>query len=229
MPEVILRNLPFLAAGLRTTLVLAAWTCLFGTALAAPVALLRYLRVPVAAQICAVYVGFIRGTPVLVVLMLCYFALPALFNYRTSAYPACILGFSVFVAAYCAEDMRAGLLAVPASLIEAGMALGLPRVRVLRLIVLPLVARVALPALFGQYVRMLKYTSVASMLGVSELTGSGVLVNARVFQPLTILAAVAATYLVICLGVSLAGRLLQRHLAGPTANTGPARVADRRN
>ncbi len=217
MPEVILHNLPYLAAGLRTTLSLAAWTAVFGTALAIPVALLRYLRVPVAAQICAAYVGFIRGTPLLVVLMLCYFALPALFNYRTSAYPACVLGFSVFVAAYCAEDMRAGLQAVPLSLIEAGLALGLSRLRVLRLIVLPLALRVALPALFGQYVRMLKYTSVASVLGVAELTGSSVLVNARVFQPLTILATVAATYLVICLSLSLAGRLLQRHLAMPAS------------
>jgi ABC-type amino acid transport system permease subunit len=86
---------------------------------------------------------------------------------------------------------------------------------VLWLIVLPLAARVALPALCGQYVRMLKYTSVASVLGVAELTGSSVLVNARVFQPLTILATVAATYLVICLSLSLAGRLLQRRLATP--------------
>jgi His/Glu/Gln/Arg/opine family amino acid ABC transporter permease subunit len=215
MPDVVLHNLPFLAAGFRTTLTLAAWTALFGTGLAIPLALLRYLRVPVASQICAAYVGFLQGTPVLVVLMLCYFALPALFHYRTTAYPACVLGFSVFIAAYCAEDMRAGLLAVPVSLIEAGTALGLSRPGVLRLIVLPLAARVALPALFGQYVRMLKYTSVASILGVSELTGSGLLVNARVFQPVTILASVAATYLVTCLSLSLAGRLLQWRLATP--------------
>jgi His/Glu/Gln/Arg/opine family amino acid ABC transporter permease subunit len=215
MPDIILHNLPFLAAGFWTTLTLAAWTAVFGTALAIPIALLRYLRVPVASQICALYVGFIQGTPVLVVLMLCYFALPALFHYRTTAYPACILGFSVFIAAYCAEDMRAGLLAVPTSLIEAGTALGLSRMRVLRLIVLPLAARVALPALFGQYVRMLKYTSVASVLGVSELTGTGLLLNARLFQPVTILATVAATYLVTCLSLSLTGRLLQRYLTTP--------------
>ncbi|MEJ1975809.1 MAG: amino acid ABC transporter permease [Acetobacteraceae bacterium] len=172
MPEVILHNLPFFAAGLWTTVSIAAWTALCGTALAVPIALLRYFQVPVASQICAAYVGFVRGTPVLVMLMLCYFALPALFGYRTTAYPACVLGFSVFIAAYCAEDMRAGLLAVPPSVIEAGTALGLSRLRVLRLIVLPLAARVAVPALFGQYVRMLKYTSVASVLGVTELTAA---------------------------------------------------------
>jgi His/Glu/Gln/Arg/opine family amino acid ABC transporter permease subunit len=213
MPEVIRHNLPFLAAGLWTTLTLAAWTALLGTALAVPVALLRYFRVPVAAQLCAAYVGFIRGTPVLVVLLLCYFALPALLGYRTTPYPACVFGFSVFIAAYCAEDMRAGLQAVPTTVIEAGAALGLSRGRVLRLIVLPLAARIALPALFGQYVRMLKYTSVASMIGVSELTGSGLLVNARAFQPVTILASIGVVYLVICLSISLAGRWLQGRFA----------------
>ena len=212
MPELILRNLPFLAAGLWTTLTLAAWTFLCGTALAVVVALLRHFRVPGAAAACAAYVGFIQGTPILVVLLLCYFGLPAVFGYRTAAYPACVLGFTVFMAAYCAEDMRAGLRAVPAPLTEAATALGLSRPQVLRLVVLPLAARIALPAVFGQYVRMIKYTSVASVIGVTELTGAGLLVNARVFQPLAILGSVAATYLVMCIGVSLAGRALQRRL-----------------
>jgi His/Glu/Gln/Arg/opine family amino acid ABC transporter permease subunit len=213
MPDAVLRSLPFLATGLWTTLSLAGWTALLGTVLAIPVALLRYLRVPVVSQLCAGYVGFIKGTPVLVVLLLAYFALPALFGYRTTAYAACVLGFTVFIAAYCAEDMRAGLLAVPLSLVEAGTALGLSRIRVLRLIVLPLAARVSIPALFGQYVRMLKYTSVASVIGVTELTGSGLLVNARIFQPLPILAVLAAGYLTVCLSISLTGRWLQSRLA----------------
>jgi His/Glu/Gln/Arg/opine family amino acid ABC transporter permease subunit len=215
MHEVLLRNLPFLARGFLLTLKIAAWTGLLGTALAVPVALARHLRIPVASQICAAYVGVIRGTPVLVVLLMSYFALPALFGYRTEAYPASIIGFSAFMAAYCAEDMRAGLMAVPPALIEAGLALGLSRYRVLRLIVLPLAARVAIPPLFGQYVRMVKYTSVASVIGVNELMGSGVLVNARIFQPLPILGTVAAAYLVVCLTVSLAGRELQRRLDSP--------------
>jgi ABC-type amino acid transport system permease subunit len=81
--------------------------------------------------------------------------------------------------------------------------------------VLPLAARVTLPALFGQYVRMVKYTSVASVIGVTELMGSGVLVNARIFEPLPILGVVAAAYLVVCLAVSLTGRELQRRLDFP--------------
>lgn len=214
MPDVLLRNLPFLATGLATTLSMAAVTALAGTVLALVIAVVRDRRVPVLSPVLAGYVGLIQGTPVLVVLLICYVAIPGAIGMRVSATVACTVGFALFLAAYCAEDMRAGLRAVPNSLTEAAAALGLSRVQAFRLIVLPLAARVAVPALLGQYVRMLKYTSVASVVGVSELTGSALLVNARVFQPVPILGAVALVYFVLCLSLSLAGRALQRRWGG---------------
>lgn len=220
MPEVIARNLPFLATGLGTTLSMAVVTALAGTILAVVIALARHLRIQVLSQILAAYVGFIQGTPVLVVLLICYVAIPTALGVRLTGYAACTVGFSLFLAAYCAEDIRAGLRAVPASLTEAAAALGLSRPNTLRLIVFPLAARVALPALIGQYVRMLKYTSVASVIGVPELTGSALMVNARVFQPLTILGSVALTYFVLCLALSLTGRALQRRLTSDLAHQG---------
>ena len=213
MPDVLLRNLPFLATGLATTLSMAALTALFGTVLAVAIALIRHCRVPILSSVLAGYVGLIQGTPVLIVLLVCYVAVPAAIGVRVSGYAACVAGFALFLAAYCAEDMRAGLCAVPAPLTEAAGALGLSRGQVLRLVVLPLAARVAVPALLGQYVRMLKYTSVASVIGVPELTGSALMVNARVFQPVPLLGAVALTYFVLCLTLSLFGRALQRRWA----------------
>ena len=210
MPDVIARNLPYLLGGVGTTLWMAAAVAVLGTLLAIPVALCRHLAIPVLARAAALYVGFVRGTPLLVVLLLAYVAAPAAFGYRTGPEAAAVLGFTVFLAAYCAEDMRAGLAAVPAPLIEAGLALGLSRGRVMRLVVLPLAVRVAAPALIGQYVRMVKYTSVASVIGVAELTGRGLLVNARAFQPLAILGSVAAVYLVVCLSLSMLGRWMER-------------------
>jgi ABC-type amino acid transport system permease subunit len=69
--------------------------------------------------------------------------------------------------------------------------------------------------LVNQYVRLVKFTSVASVIGVHELTGDAMLVNARDFAPVTILATIAATYLICCLAISLAGRFLYRRLAVP--------------
>ncbi|MFI5012437.1 MAG: amino acid ABC transporter permease [Hyphomicrobiales bacterium] len=213
MPEVILKNLPFLLGGLRVTLELAVLTMLGGTVLGLVLAIARFQKVPVISQAAALYIGFIRGTPLLAVLFIVYFALPALFGYRTSALGAALVGFILFIGAYLAEDIRAGLSAVRPQLIEAGLATGLRPAQVLRLIVLPLALRGTIPILFGQYVRLLKFTSVASVIGVAELTGNAMLVNAREFKPVTIILSVAATYFVLCYGLSFVGRSLYARFA----------------
>jgi His/Glu/Gln/Arg/opine family amino acid ABC transporter permease subunit len=213
MPDAVVKNLPFLLAGLGNTVAIAAVTALVGTALAVLVALVRHARIPVLSPLCAVYVWLIQGTPLLIVRLFCYIVLPALFGYRTTGAAACTLGFTLFLAAYCAEDIRAGLRAVPPALSEAAAALGLTRLQSLRLVVAPIATRAALPPIIGQYVRMVKYTSVASVIGVSEITGRALMVNARIFEPLPILAVTAAAYFSICLTLSLAGRRMQARFA----------------
>ena len=208
MPDVILKNLPFLLHGLWLTVELSVWSIVLGTLLGLLVGTIRFVRVPVLNVLGAIYVEFIRGTPLLVVLFITYFALPALFGYRTTAYRAAIFGFVLFIAAYLAEDFRAGLRAVRPTLIQAGLATGLTRWQVLRHIILPQAIRRVLPSLFNQYVRLIKFTSVASVIGVTELTGAGLLINARDFHPVKILATIAIVYLVVCSALSLAGRAL---------------------
>jgi His/Glu/Gln/Arg/opine family amino acid ABC transporter permease subunit len=213
MPDVILKNLPFLLHGLTLTLDLSVWSIMFGTLLGLVVGTVRFVRLPLLNTLALVYVEFIRGTPLLVVLFITYFALPALLGYRTTGYRAAIFGFVLFIGAYLAEDFRSGLRAVRPTLIQAGLATGLTRWQVLRLIILPQAIRRVLPSLFNQYVRLIKFTSVASVIGVTELTGAGLLVNAREFHPVTILAAIAIVYLVVCSALSLAGRALYAHFA----------------
>jgi ABC-type amino acid transport system permease subunit len=86
---------------------------------------------------------------------------------------------------------------------------------VLRFVVLPQALRAVIPMLFNQYVRLFKFTSVASVISVHELTGNAMLVNARDFAPITILTTMALAYLVCCLAISLAGRVLSGRLAAP--------------
>ena len=213
MPDVIAKNLPFLLHGLSLTLDLSVWSIVLGTLLGLVVGTVRFVRVPLLNMVALVYVELIRGTPLLVVLFITYFALPALFGYHTTAYRAAIFGFVLFIGAYLAEDFRSGLRAVRPTLIQAGLATGLTRWQVLRLIILPQAIRRVTPSLFNQYVRLVKFTSVASVIGVTELTGAGLLVNAREFHPVTILATIAIVYLVICFALSLAGRALYAHFA----------------
>lgn len=212
MPDVILHNLPFLLDCLKVTVELALVSAAAGTILGLVVALVRYLRAPILAAVFRVYIEFVRGTPLLVVLFISYFAIPALLGYRATAFGAACLGFILFIGAYIAEDIRAGLASVPEGTINAALASGLRRGQVLRLIVLPQGLRRVIPVLTGQYVRLFKFTSVASVIGVREMTGGAMLISAREFAPITILIAIGATYLVICTAISLGGRLLYKSL-----------------
>jgi len=213
VPDVILQNLPFLIRGLAATLQIAAVTAVGGTLLGLAVGVAVYLRLPLLAASLRIYIEFVRGTPLLVMLFICYFAFPALLGYRTTAEQATILGFILFIGAYIAEDVRSGLRSIKPGLAQAALATGLTRFQAMRLIVIPLALRRIVPSLFNQYVRLLKFTSVASVIGVQEFTGSAMLVNARVFAPVTMLAFVALTYLVLCLLLSMVGRVLHAHLA----------------
>jgi His/Glu/Gln/Arg/opine family amino acid ABC transporter permease subunit len=211
MPDVIINNLPYLLKGLWTTIDLSIWSIVWGTLLGAVLGTVRFVRVPVLGTVSMLFVEFIRGTPLLVVLLMTYFALPALFGYKTTAYGAALVGFILFIGAYIAEDFRSGLRSVRPSLIQAALATGLTRWQTLRLIIAPQAVRSAIPAVFNQYVRLLKFTSVASIIGVTEMTGAALLVNARDFHPVTLLTTVALVYLVTCYALSLVGRALYAH------------------
>lgn len=213
MPEVIVKNLPFLLTGLRLTAEIALWSIIGGTVAGIAIGVARYARVPILARAFELYVVLVRGTPLLVMLFICYFGLPALFGYKTTAYAATILGFIAFIAAYIAEEVRTGLRSVSPGLTQAGLASGLTGAQVLRLIVLPIALRNVIPALFNQYVRLIKFTSLASVIGVNELTGSAMLVNGREFAPITFIAFIALTYLTVCFAVSALGRTLYARLS----------------
>jgi His/Glu/Gln/Arg/opine family amino acid ABC transporter permease subunit len=211
MPDVVSHNLPYLLKGLWATIDLSMWSIIGGTLLGAVLGTVRFVRVPLLGTLSMLFIEFIRGTPLLVVLLMAYFALPALIGYKTTAYGAALVGFVLFTGAYIAEDFRSGLRSVRPGLIQAALATGLTRWQVLRYIIAPQAVRSTIPSIFNQYVRLLKFTSVASIIGVTELTVAALLVNAREFHPVTLLATVAIAYLVMCYALSLVGRALYAH------------------
>jgi His/Glu/Gln/Arg/opine family amino acid ABC transporter permease subunit len=213
MPAVVIANLPFLVAGLLITLETVALVMLGATALGLAAGVVRAARVPILRQLVFVYVEIIRGTPLLVVLFLVYFALPALTGFRLAAWPAAVTGFIAFTAAYIAEDVRAGIDAVPRGMVEAARATGLGKFQSMAWVVLPVALRRILPTLFNQFVRLIKFTSVASVIGVTELTGATIEVNARDFHPVALIGTLAMVYFALTLAVSQFGRWLARRTA----------------
>jgi His/Glu/Gln/Arg/opine family amino acid ABC transporter permease subunit len=210
---VILRNLPYLMGGLAVTLKTAFLVIAGGSVFGFGLGILRTGRTALPRALAMGYIEIIRGTPLLVVLFFVYFGIPPVIGYRFSAYEAAVIGFILFIGAYIAEDYRSGVAAVPAAQREGGLALGLAPRQVQYYVVLPQAVRQMLPALFNQFVRLVKFTSVASVIGVTELTGAALAVNARAFQPVPIILALAASYFLLSALLSLLGRWLNRRYA----------------
>jgi His/Glu/Gln/Arg/opine family amino acid ABC transporter permease subunit len=211
--SVIWSNLPFLLDGALVTIETAALVILGGSVAGVFLGIVRVGRTVGLRHAAMLYIEIIRGTPLLVVLFVVYFGLPPLTGHRFTAYAAAVIGFIAFIAAYIAEDFRSGLASVSLGQRDTGLALGLTRLQLLRLIILPQAIRRMIPALFNQFVRLVKFTSVASVIGANELTGAAMAVNAREFKPIEILIALAASYLALCFLLSLLGRHLNRRYA----------------
>ncbi len=157
-----------------------SWT---GTVLGIALATLRFVRVPALGTLAMLFIEFIRGTPLLVVLLITYFALPACLGYKTTAYHAALPALCCSSALTSRRISAPGFRSVRPGLIQAGLATGLNRWQVLRFIIAPQAIRTVIPTVFNQYIRLIKFTSVASIIGVTDLTGAALLVNARQTPP----------------------------------------------
>ncbi|WP_432413754.1 amino acid ABC transporter permease [Pantoea allii] len=201
MSELILSSLPLLWRGLVITLLLSVAAIVGSTLLGLLAAILRTSRLPVARQIAVIYTELFRGTPVLITLMFIYFGV-AYFGYDINLFAAGILGLSIYQGAYIAEIFRGGIEAVPKSQWEVSWILGLSRRQTFTSVILPQTRGIVLPPLVGQYLSLIKDTSIVSMIGMSELMHQGQAIVDRIGQPVVVYGLVALLYFVICFPLS---------------------------
>ncbi|QKJ85150.1 polar amino acid transport system permease protein [Paramixta manurensis] len=201
MNDLIFSSLPLLLQGLLITLILSLAAIVGSTLLGLLAAVLRTSQLPVGKQIAQVYTELFRGTPVLITLMFIYFGV-AYFGYEINLFAAGILGLSIYQGAYIAEVFRAGIEAVPKGQWEVSWILGLNKRQTFFNVVLPQTRRIVLPPLVGQYLSLIKDTSIVSMIGMSELMHQGQAIVDRVGQPVVIYGLVSLLYFVICFPLS---------------------------
>ena len=206
-------NFPYLLKGFSITLRMSLIVILAGAFFGILIVIMRNSKLKIVNIPSLIYIEIIRGTPLLVVLFVVYFVVPALIGKNLSAVVAATIGFIVFISAYIAEDVRSGLNSIPKGQVEAGLASGLNDRMVLLYIILPQAIRRMIPTFFNQFVRLTKFTSVASIIGVIELTGAANIVNAREFVPLETYTALACIYFIVCYSISAVGRFLNKSLA----------------
>lgn len=157
----------------------------------------RFSSRGVAGRLVAIYVSIVRNTPMLVQVYFIYFGLPAL-GVTLSAFATGVVALTFNSGAYIAEIVRGGLAAVPQGQSEAGMALGLSRATLLARVLLPQAAPTALPAVTGQFVQLIKDTSLLYTIAVLEITKAADDVGNETYQFLEAYLVSCIIYILVC-------------------------------
>ena len=157
------------------------------------------------------YIQFVQAIPGLMLLLLFYYGLN-LFGIRIDAWTAAVLAFTLSTSAFLAEIWRGCLQAVPAGQWDAARSLGLTFPKALILVIIPQAVRMALPPTVGYMVQVVKGTSLAALIGFTELAKAGAQINTITFEPVLVFGTVAGIYFLICWPLSLLSGYLERQL-----------------
>lgn len=206
----------YLVNGLGTTLLITFFSVLIGIVLGFLVAIIRSTRLrtgklAVADFICNIYLTVIRGTPVVVQLLIIYFVIFGSVN--ISKIFVAILAFGINSGAYVAEIVRGGIMSIDNGQFEAGRSLGLNYAQTMRYIIIPQALKTVLPALANEAIVLLKETSVAGYIAIADLTKGGDIIRSQTFSPFLPLISVAVIYLVLVMFLSYLVSRLERRLS----------------
>lgn len=164
----------------------------------------RWLTLPLEA-----YVEVFRCTPLLVQIVWFYYALPILLNFSLPAWLAAGLGLTLYMGAFCTEIFRAGVISIGRGQWQAGRALGMTHIQLMRRIVLPQAVRRMVPPLVNQSITQLKNTALLYVVAVPDIMYTGSIVTAETFRPLEVYTSVAAMYFIILYPLTLFAKRLE--------------------
>ena len=208
----------WLLRGLITTLALAGFAWILAFFVGSLLAVIRLTGSPIANGLIATYVAFHRNVPMLVHILFWYFGVPALLpqaatdwlNSHGSEFILSCIAIGLVMSAYVCEDLRSAVRGIPPGQVEAARALGLSFLKTMRKVVLPQAFRIAIPPLLNQTLLLLKNTSLAMAIGVTELTAAGREIENNTFRTFEAYAVVTVIYLALSFLIMGGGAILQR-------------------
>jgi L-cystine transport system permease protein len=202
---------PLLTGAISGTIPLALASFGLGLLLALVVALMRLSRNRFVSAVARIYISVIRGTPLLVQLFVIFYGLPSV-GITISPWPSAIIAFSLNVGGYAAEVIRAAILSVPKGQWEAGHTIGMSRRQTLVRIILPQATRVSVPPLSNTFISLVKDTSLASLILVTELFRVAQQVAAFSQEFMLLYLEAAVIYWIICLVLASGQSALEKRL-----------------
>lgn len=208
--DVILANFDFLMKGLLMTFKLAILSIAGSLVLGTIVGITRYLQIPPFSLIAAFYIETVRSVPLILFIFFTHFGfLPYILGTPSSFFVSSCIALIVFTSAYIAEIIRGGLGSIEKEHVDAAVSLGLTRFQRLEYIILPIAVQRMVPALVSQFIALIKDTSLASTIGLIELTRAGEIIYERTYHEFEVLVFVAFVYFLVCFSLSRVSRLLE--------------------
>jgi polar amino acid transport system permease protein len=205
-------SFPFFLKGLWMTVAVSALGLIFSTILGFMLGIMRASNNKLLTWPIGAYVFVIRGTPFVVQIFIIFFILPE-WGIQLDAFPAAVLALSILGTAFICEIVAGGIRAVDKGQWEAGTASGLSIIQQLRFVVVPQAMQTILPPLVGQYVLLIKDSSVVSVIGVVELTRVGWMTVVRIPEGLIVFSLVGILYFVISYPLIRVSNSLERRMA----------------
>jgi polar amino acid transport system permease protein len=209
--DVILHNLPYLLGAAKWTVLISLAGMAISIGLGVFICAARMSKTGVLRRLAAVYISFFRGVPLLVQLLMFFYMLPYI-GLDMPAIMAAIFSVGLCSAAYTAEILRGALQTIPAGQTEAAHALGMPPLSLWRRILVPQALRLGMPSLINELILLVKVSSLASVVGIGELTRVAQNITGQTYRPLEIYLAAAAVYFVINFAIAQLGRMAERRL-----------------
>ena len=208
-------NWHYIAEGLLNTIKITFFAVLLGIVIGLIVGTIRSTydkthKLKALNFLCNIYLTVIRGTPVLVQLLIIYYVIFA--SVRIDKVLVAVLAFGINSGAYVAEIFRSGILSIDNGQFEAGRSLGFNYPQTMWYIVMPQAFKNVLPALCNEFIALLKETSIAGYIGIQDLTKGGDIIRSRTYSAFMPLLAVAALYLIIVLIFTQLIKILERRL-----------------
>ncbi|WP_298941941.1 amino acid ABC transporter permease [uncultured Psychromonas sp.] len=212
--QYIIELMPILFKYLGVTMEMALWGFLFALILALGLALVRVFKIAFIQHLASLYISFFRGTPLLVQLFLLYYGFPQFMPIFVGmdAFTAAVIGLSLHFSAYMAESIRAAILGIDKSQMEACLSIGMTRLQAMKRIILPQASRLATPSLMNYFIDMIKSTSLAFTLGVAEIMAKAQMEASSSFKFFESFLAVAVIYWVVVIFFTRIQHLLEKRL-----------------
>jgi len=203
---------PFFLTGLWMTVKIAFLSLIICTILGFIFGMMRASSNLLLKRIVGTYVAFARGTPFVVQIFIVFFIFPE-WGLQLEAFPAAILAMAIMGSAFVCEIVAGGISSIPRGQWEAATSSGLTKLQQLRLVINPQAMKVIVPPLVGQYVLLIKDTSVVSVIGVTELTRVGWVTVIRIPEGLMVFALVGLLYFSISYPLILLSNYLEKRMA----------------